>query len=123
MVNIVALRLCGLLLRLKLIDFFVKVVLCADVRAIAQTTQPKSEPSRLPPRLECVPSRPRDEPIKPSRRRTSFRTFERYEQNVRIHIKSALGHIRVKDLRRNQIQDLYDASLNHLSPDPSTIFT
>jgi len=116
MVNIVALRLCGLLRRLKLIDFFVKVDLCADVRAVAQTTQPKSGLSRLPPRLECVPSRPRDETIEPSRRRTSFRTFERYEQNVRIHIKPALGHIRVKDLRRNQIQDLYDPSLNHLSP-------
>jgi hypothetical protein len=42
MVNIVALLLCGLLPRLKLIDFFVKVDLCADVRAVAQTTQPKS---------------------------------------------------------------------------------
>ena len=63
MVNIVALRLCGLLPRLKLIDFFVKVDLCADVRAVAQTTQPKSGLSRLPPRLECVTSRPRDETI------------------------------------------------------------
>jgi hypothetical protein len=39
MVTIVALRLCGLLPRLKLIDLFVKVGLCADVRAFAQTTQ------------------------------------------------------------------------------------
>ena len=96
MVNIVALLLCGLLPRLKLIDLFVKVDLCADVRAVAQTTQPKSGLSRLPPRLECVTSRPRDETIEPSRRRTSFRTFERYEQNVRIHIKPALGHIRLR---------------------------
>src|SRR5215204_1519966 len=59
MVNIVALRLCGLLPRLKLIDLFVKVDLCAHVRAVAQTTQPKSGLSRFPPRLECVTSRPR----------------------------------------------------------------
>jgi hypothetical protein len=63
MVYIVALRLCGLLPRLKLIYLFVKVGLCADVRAVAQTTQPKSGLSRLPPRLECVTSRPRYEAI------------------------------------------------------------
>jgi len=63
MVNIVALRLRGLLPQLKLIDLFVKVGLCADVRAFAQTTQLKSGLSRLPPRLECVTSRPRYEAI------------------------------------------------------------
>ena len=56
-------RLCGLLLGHKLIDPFVKVSLWADVRAVVQTTQPKSGLSRLPPRLECVTSRPRYEAI------------------------------------------------------------
>jgi integrase len=48
--------------------------------------------------------------------RVRVRTFERYEQNVRVHIKSALGQIRVKDLRRQQIQDLYDDKATALSP-------
>jgi hypothetical protein len=47
----------------KLIYLFVKVDLCADVCAVAQTTQPKSGLSRLPPRLECVISRLRGETI------------------------------------------------------------
>ena len=47
----------------KLIYLFVKVDLFADACAVAQTTQPKSRLSRLPPRLECVISRLRDETI------------------------------------------------------------
>jgi integrase len=45
-----------------------------------------------------------------------IRTFERYEQNVRVHIKPALGEVRVKDLRRSEIQDLYDDKAKGLSP-------
>jgi hypothetical protein len=62
-VMLVDFRLCGLLLGHKPIDPFVKVSLWADVRAVVQTTQPKSGLSRLPPRLECVTSRPRYEAI------------------------------------------------------------
>ena len=47
----------------KLIYLFVKVDLFAEACAVAQTTQPKSRLSRLPPRLECVISRLRDETI------------------------------------------------------------
>jgi integrase len=48
--------------------------------------------------------------------RVRVRTYERYEQNFRIHIEPVLGHIRVKDLRRSQIQDIYDAKAKDLSP-------
>ena len=34
------------------------------------------------------------------RNRVRVRTYERYEQNVKVHIKPALGETRVKDLRR-----------------------
>ncbi len=44
-----------------------------------------------------------------TKKRVRIRTWERYEQISRIHLKPALGEIRVKDLRRQQIQDLYDA--------------
>jgi integrase len=50
------------------------------------------------------------------RDRVRVRTFERYEQNVRVHIKPALGDVRVKDLRWSQIQELYDAKGGALSP-------
>jgi hypothetical protein len=76
MVNIVALLLCGLLPRLKLIDLFVKVDLCDDVRAVAQTTQPKSGLSRFPPRLECVTSRPRDETIEHDLHAVDYRLLQ-----------------------------------------------
>jgi hypothetical protein len=58
MATIVALRLCGPLARLKLIDLFVKVDLCADVRVGAQTTQPMSRPFQPLPRPARVKSRP-----------------------------------------------------------------
>jgi Phage integrase, N-terminal SAM-like domain len=55
--------------------------------------------------------------------RVRIRTFERYEQNVRVHIKPALDDIGVKDLRWTQVQNLYDAKGRALSPEPLTTFT
>jgi integrase len=54
------------------------------------------------------------------KKRVRIRTWERYEQISRVHLKPALGEIRVKDLRRSQIQDLYDAM--DLTPGPSITF-
>jgi len=47
----------------------------------------------------------------------SPRTFERYEQVVRLHIEPALGRIKLVDLSPLQVQELYRAKLEGgLSP-------
>jgi integrase len=51
-----------------------------------------------------------------TKNRVRIRTFERYEQISRVHLKPVLGQIRVKDLRRQQIQDLYDDRARGLAP-------
>jgi integrase len=40
------------------------------------------------------------------------RTWERYEQLVRVHIKPALGHFKLKDLTRAHVKNLYGTLRN-----------
>src|SRR5918997_2139921 len=43
-------------------------------------------------------------------------TFERYEQIVRMHIKPALGRVKLKNLTPTHVRGLYKATLQSLSP-------
>lgn len=45
------------------------------------------------------------------------RTWERYEQFVRVHLKPGLGHIKLAQLNRGHLKDLYA----HLDRSPTTI--
>src|SRR5215216_7786147 len=44
------------------------------------------------------------------------RTWERYEQLVRVHIKPALSSIKLRDLTRSHVKNLYGQKLESLSP-------
>src|SRR5215204_1982716 len=44
------------------------------------------------------------------------RTWERYEQIVRVHIKPVLGHQKLKDLTRTHVKGLYSKKRECLSP-------
>ena len=44
------------------------------------------------------------------------RTWERYEQLVRVHIKPALSSIKLRDLTRAHLKNLYGQKLESLSP-------
>ena len=44
------------------------------------------------------------------------RTWERYEQLVRVHIKPALSSIKLRDLTRSHVKSLYGQKLESLSP-------
>jgi integrase len=44
------------------------------------------------------------------------RTWERYEQLARVHIKPALGNIKLRDLTRAHLKNLYGQKLRSLSP-------
>jgi integrase len=44
------------------------------------------------------------------------RTWERYEQLVRVHIKPALGHVKLKELTRAHVKGLYSKKRGCVSP-------
>src|SRR5215218_10354745 len=44
------------------------------------------------------------------------RTWERYEQIVRVHIKPALGRVKLKDLTATHVKGLYSKKRECLSP-------